>query len=200
MDNDKNTRDPGTDVILSPGGDPGQSGEPGPGRARRFTWRTVVFPLLFLALHLLFSTIISVIYIFGYIFYQAITGAADLNAMLADPLALSGIIVSHYPVITSLLSAALIPVCLVFLRLSAKRDSRSWMTGKPRLPDLLSSLAMMVGAIGVVNIYFNLLVRLGESSPLIKRLLDDYEATAGAFTPDLGLRGAGQHLCQGKAV
>lgn len=178
MNNDREPVKFGMNVISQPA-----TGENPP---RQFTWRTVVLPALFLALHLFFSTIISVIYIFGHIFYQAATGAADLNAMLADPFALAGIIVSHYPVISSLLSVALIPVCLVFLRLTARRDPRGFQTAKPGLTDMLAALAMMVGAIGVVNIYFSLLVTLGESSPLIRQMLNDYEEQSGAFTPELG--------------
>lgn len=153
---------------------------------RQLTWRTFVIPLLFLGLHLFFSTVISVLYIFGYIFVQAAIGAADLGTLLADPFALTDIIMTHYPVISAILSIALIPVCLVYLRLTSRRDHRTWLTGKFRPSDMLASLAMMIGAIGVVNIYFNLLVSLGESSPLIQRLLDDYEQQAAAFTPDLG--------------
>ncbi|HAL74878.1 MAG TPA: hypothetical protein DCM45_07325 [Clostridiales bacterium] len=162
------------------------TGTPGVMLNRQLTWRTFLIPMLFLAMHLFFSTVISALYIFGYIFVQAAIGAADLGTLLADPFALSDIIVTHYPVISAILSVALIPVCLVYLRLTARRDPRTWLTGKFRPSDMLASLAMMVGVIGVVNIYLNLLVSLGESSPLIQKMLNDYEQQSAAFTAETG--------------
>ena len=153
---------------------------------RRFTWRTIVVPVLFVGIHLVFSVLVVLIYTFVYAAIQAASGGPDIMTFLMDTAAVSAMNSVHFPVIACLIAACLIPVFLVYLRLAGRRDTRVWLTGKPRAGEMLAALAMMTGSLGLINIYFNLLLYLEKSNPLIESWMTAYEESAGSFTAELG--------------
>jgi uncharacterized protein len=154
--------------------------------ARRFRPRTVLIPLLFLGLHFLVVNIIALLYVMVYVLITGFGQGADILSSLQDQARLEAIILEQYPLITVFYSAAVIPVYLIYLTLAGRRDQRSLLRGPVRLNDLLPALAMMIGALGVTNLWFNLLTWLQERVPYVEAQMQDYLRTAGAFSPDAG--------------
>jgi membrane protease YdiL (CAAX protease family) len=153
---------------------------------RRFGARTILVPLLFMALHFVFSNFIVAVYLIVYLAVRVSGGSLDLMATLQDQGAMNQIIYGNYPFIAVLIALGLIPACLVFLRLQNRRDPRTWLVERLRTSDILPALAMMIGALGVTNLWYNLLILLQEQIPLLKYWMDDYTKSASAFTADNG--------------
>lgn len=152
--------------------------------ARRFRLRTVLFPLLFLALHWVAANVVSLVYLLVYVFVQ--NGLGDPLAILGDQARLEQLLFDQYPVISVFYAAALIPCYLLFLFVQRKRDGRALLLEKPSLNLTLPAVAMMVGALGVTNIWFNLLTFWSDYNSTINTLLEDYIRQAGSFSPTAG--------------
>ncbi len=153
---------------------------------RRFRLRTVLVPLLFLFLHFIVINIVATIYVVIYIVVTSGGSSADMLAILSDSARLNALTVEQYPIITVFYTLALIPVYLVYLSLSRRRDARSLLLERTRLADVLPALGMIIGAVGVTNIWFNVLLWLQDRVPFVQTQMDDYMKTAGAFTADNG--------------
>ncbi len=155
---------------------------------RRFRWRTVIIPLVFVGFHFIFSNIVSTIYVaLAAMILQLTDPLSNIMDLLTDEQAILDFIMAHYPVIACIIAAGVIPVCLVFLTQSAKRDPRIWMTNRPRTIDILTALAMMIGGLGLTNILVNIFLVLSDQVSIIETWMNDYLETAGAFTPEVGL-------------
>lgn len=154
--------------------------------ARRLTWRTFVIPLVFLLIHFFFSGFIAVAYAFIYTLVVTIQSGGGTDSFFNNLEAIQSLLESHYSVIAALLSVAVIPICLIYLKLNSRRDARTWMTARPRVSDILAGFAMMAGSMGFINVYFNILMTVSEQSPFIRTLIEDYEKTAGSFNANQG--------------
>ncbi len=152
----------------------------------RFRFRTVLFPLLFLALHWLVLNLTATAYIITLVVIQGMNGSLNITEVLSDTARLESLISEHYPVITVCYAAILIPIYVFYLKHSRRQDQRQLLLEPLRLKDTLLAVAMMIGALGVTNIWFAVLTRLGDGIPAIGKLLDDYEKQATAFTPAVG--------------
>ena len=170
--------------YCDPGQNPVQVAQPLP--ERRFRFRTVLIPVLFLGLHYLVINIAALLYMLAYVAIAAAGGSSEIIQSLQDPAYLESVMIEQYPQITVIYSAALIPVYLIYLILSSKRDRRSLLCEPLRLNAILPALAMMIGALGVTNIWFNVLYWLQDSVPFIENQMQDYMETAGAFSADSG--------------
>lgn len=153
---------------------------------RRFGARTILIPLLFMAVHWLAINISALIYMIAYLLLSGDALLLDPGSLLGDSEFLNKILVEKFPIITVIYSSALIPVYLVFLHISRQRDKRSMLLESTRMDHLIPALAMMVGALGLTNLWFSLLQYLAGFNGTINRLLEDYIKQAEAFAPDAG--------------
>lgn len=157
-----------------------------PRQERRFRPRTVLIPLLFLALHYIVINIAATLYVLVYAFIAGSSQSGGILAILQDPDLLNSIITEQYPIITVIYALALIPIYLIYLMLNRRRDGRSLLLERARMIDILPALAMMIGALGVTNIWFNLLTSLQDSVPFIDEQVQSYMETANAFSSSSG--------------
>jgi hypothetical protein len=155
-----------------------------PGAANRFRFRTVLIPLLFLGLHWLAINLTATFYIVVYAFVQ--NGAVSPLDLLGDLDKMNQVLNEQYPIISVLYSSLLIPLYVLYLYLQKRQDSRSVWLNKVEGRQLLPALAITVGLLGLINIWFNVLTWLGESNQLVDRLLQDYIEVASAFSPSVG--------------
>jgi hypothetical protein len=155
-----------------------------PGAANRFRFRTVLIPLLFLGLHWLAINLTATFYIVVYAFVQnSVVNPLDL---LGDLEKMNQVLNEQYPIISVIYSSLLIPLYVLYLYLQKRQDSRSVWLNRVEGRQLLPALAITVGLLGLINIWFNVLTWLSESNQLVDRLLQDYIEVAGAFSPSVG--------------
>lgn len=147
----------------------------------RFLPRTVLIPLVFLVLHWVASTMAATFYIVIFILVRG--GPVNPLEILGDAGQLEKILIEQYPIIAVIYAAILIPVYALYLFLRKQRDTRTLWLEKPVLTDFLPSIAIMIGVLGVTNIWFNLLLAWGEQNATIDQMIQEYMRTAGAFSP-----------------
>jgi len=155
--------------------------------ARGFQARTVTVPLVFILIHFIVVNIVSIAYLLIVLMLQSASGLINMLDILGDAEALSGMVQEHYPVITIIYAAFLIPVYTLYLTHARRKDHRALLTEPVRMTDILPGLAMAVGALGLTNLYFVLLTRLAETSPFIASQMDAYEKLSASFSPKNGL-------------
>ncbi len=151
---------------------------------RRFRWRTVLLPLAFLAIHWVAINMVASIYLIVYILLQS--GMSNPLAMLGDVEQLNRLLTEHYPLISVFYSGLLIPLYMLYLYLQKRQDPRAVWLERVSGSQVFPSLAMAIGALGLINLWFNLLLYLTDYSPLLDRLMSDYMETANAFSPTQG--------------
>lgn len=156
-------------------------------KPHRFGARTILVPLLFILLHLVAATLVSALYVVVLVLINSAANNQDMLATLSDAEALNRLLTQHYPIITVLYSLVLVPTYALYLVYARRRDPLVLHTDPLRPSDLFAGLAMMVGALGLTNLYFVLLDRLSDSIPLVDRYLTDYERISESFTPDAGM-------------
>jgi uncharacterized protein len=154
---------------------------------RRFTAATILIPFAFIALHFVVTMLATILYLVGSFVVQAISGSADFMALWQDPNALMQDITDHYPIITVIMAAGLIPVYAIYLMLKRRRDPRTVWLESPHFTAILPALAVMIGLLGVSNLWLTALTALGRSLPFIQQALNDYNELANAFNPTSGL-------------
>lgn len=155
--------------------------------SRGFHARTVTVPLVFILIHFIVVNAVSIAYLLIILALQSASGMLNMLDILSDPEALVGMVQEHYPVITIIYAAFLIPVYALYLKHARRKDERALLTEPLRLMDILPGLAMAVGALGLTNLYFVLLARLAESSPFVASQMDAYEKLSASFSPKNGL-------------
>lgn len=170
-----------------PGGSPSQERLPGPVnaakhlvRTRRFLPRTVLMPLVFLVLHWTASTMAATFYLVIYVFVR---GKVRPLEILGDQAQLEQILLAQYPIISVIYALILIPVYALYLFLRKQHDARTLWLGKPAIADVLPAIAVMIGVLGVTNVWFNMLMAWGAQNATIDTMIQDYLKTAGAFSP-----------------
>ncbi len=157
-------------------------------KPQSFRARTILIPLLFVGMHFVMSFLILMVF-FGFAYFNELTvrgfsqSQSDIMALLN---AAFTSVLQNQTIIVTILAACLIPICLVFLKLNAKRDARILMNEKMRLVDLLPALAMMLGTLGVVNLWFELMEYLRSMVPFVDKLMSDYQGTSDALSPAVG--------------
>jgi membrane protease YdiL (CAAX protease family) len=151
---------------------------------RHFRLRTVLVPLVFLAIHWLAINLTATIYVFLYAFLQSdVINPLDLLSDLAE---MTRMLNERYPIISVIYSLVLIPLYGFYLYMQKRQDSRSVWLDRPAWRQILPALAVTLGLLGTINLWFIFLTWLGQSSQLIERLLHDYHEVAGAFSPAVG--------------
>jgi hypothetical protein len=151
---------------------------------RRFRVRTVLIPLLFLGLHWLAVNLVAMVYLIAYVMLSG--SILDPLAVLQDEAFLNQLLIEQYPIISAIYATALIPLYYLFLYVQRRRDARALWLDRPQFRQILPALAVMIGVMGLTNIWFNLLDSLRHTLPPIGEMLDDYVAKAGAFGPTVG--------------
>lgn len=151
---------------------------------RSFRPRSVLIPVFFLAMHWLAINLIATIYVVVFAFLDP--AVRDPLEILGDPAWMNTVLTNHYPLISVFYSALLIPFYWLFLYMQNRRDSRTVWLRKADVSQIFPALAVIVGALGLTNIWFNILLWLADINPHIDRLLTEYMETASAFTPALG--------------
>lgn len=152
-----------------------------PVRTRRFLPRTVLMPLVFLVLHWTASTMAATFYLVIYIFVRG--GPVRPLEILGDQAQLEQILLAQYPIISVIYALILIPVYALYLFLRKQHDARTLWLGKPAITDILPAIAVMIGVLGVTNVWFNVLMAWGAQNTTIDTMIQDYMKTAGAFSP-----------------
>ncbi|MDW7655539.1 MAG: CPBP family intramembrane glutamic endopeptidase [Bacillota bacterium] len=155
-----------------------------PGSKNRFRVRTVLIPLLFLGLHWLAINLTATFYIVVYAFVQ--DGAVNPLDLLGDLDKMTQVLNEQYPAISVIYSALLIPLYILYLYLQKRQDSRTVWLNRAEGRQLFPALAITVGLLGLINLWFNLLTWLSESNQLVDRLMQEYIEVAGAFSPVIG--------------
>lgn len=148
---------------------------------KRFSLRTILMPIIFLLLHYVASTMAAVFYLIIYILVSG--GSVNPLEILGDQAQLEKILIEQYPIIAVIYAAILIPVYALYLFLRKQHDSRTLWLEKPALTEILPSIALMIGVLGVTNIWFNILLAWSEQNATINRMIEEYMRTAGAFGP-----------------
>ena len=155
-------------------------------RHRRVRPATVLIPLAFLAVHYIVVNLAAILYLFVYIVIQGMGNSLDLS-VFSDASRMEQLIYGQTSGIAVLYAIMLIPIYMVYLHFARKRDTQTFYPGKPRIADLLPALAMMIGAMGITNLWFMLLTRLSENNRLIQDMMQDYTDMSQAFSPEGGL-------------
>ncbi len=153
--------------------------------SRKLRLRTFLIPLSMILIHLLVIDIVANLYAQSYPWLSVLAGWQNEAAGLVYPDTPS-LILSEYPRITVFYGLILIPIysLILFFRHKNRQDA-IWM-GRPRYHDLVPAVIVSVGLLGVTNLLFSGLLRLGESLPSVQRLLEEYLEQAEAFSPALG--------------
>lgn len=154
--------------------------------SRHFRFSTILIPVVFLAIHYLVVNLAAILYLFGYVLIQGVGRNLDLS-VFSDAARLEKLIYGQTAGIAVLYALMLIPIYLVYLHFARKRDKRSLYLARVRITDLLPALAMMIGAMGLTNLWFLFLTWLGERNGLVQGLLQDYTDMSQAFSPTGGL-------------
>lgn len=156
-----------------------------PPASRRFRLRTVLLPVIFMLLHVLVINIAAMVYLLIIMLIRQTLGGSSLGGPL-DADALNQAILQEYPRIAVFQSLILIPVYAIYLFIQRRDDARTVWLYRVKTVDVLPAVAIMIGALGLTNLLFNLLQWLSQSQPLIKELVDDYIAQSRAYTSDSG--------------
>lgn len=153
---------------------------------RRFRVRTILIPVLFMALHWLMINLSAIVYLVIFVLIGRSGPVVDPWAVFADSDLLNRVLVEQYPIITIFYSIVLIPVYYIFLTISRQNDPRILWLEPLTLHHLFPSLAMIIGSLGLTNLWFSLLISLSESSSYVDNLLNEYLAQVEAFAPTAG--------------
>jgi hypothetical protein len=153
--------------------------------ARRFSARTVLIPAAFIGLHFVIANLVTILFlligaVFGSGSYQ------DFWYAFSDPDVINQFIADFYPIIATVYAAALIPVYLIYLVLSQKRDSRAFWTGRPKTGLVFTALAIVLGTLGATYLWVSFLESIAPSVPLVHRAMEGYKEMSAAFTPNSG--------------
>lgn len=150
---------------------------------RRFSPRTILIPLGFMILHFLVINVVAiVVLIFALIIGSG--GALDMNA-LADPEYINQLIIERNSQITVFYALAILPVYLIYIYFARRKRPDTVFIKRAGVLDFLPSLAIMVGTMGLTNLYFVLLTQIAENNGFIAKLMKDYEElSALAFSTD----------------
>ena len=151
---------------------------------RRFSWRTVVVPLAFLAIHFVLSNMVAFAYMAIFAVIQAVRNNMDVSAFFDDPAMLNQLMESRILVITTISGAVIIPICLVYLHLAKRRDRRAYLTEKIKPTQVLASVAAIIGSLGLINLWIGLLTVLQEQMPLIRDWMDEYLDSVNAVSTE----------------
>jgi membrane protease YdiL (CAAX protease family) len=152
--------------------------------SRRFSWRTVVVPLAFLAIHFVLSNMVAFAYMAIFAVIQAVRNNMDVSAFFDDPAMLNQLMESRILVITTISGAVIIPICLVYLHLAKRRDRRAYLTEKIKPTQVLASVAAIIGSLGLINLWIGLLTVLQEQMPLIRDWMDEYLDSVNAVSTE----------------
>ncbi len=153
-------------------------------KKQRFRPRTIFVPLLFLLVHWLAINITATAYVFIYAFTQ--NDFINPLDLLTNVELMTRMLNEHYPVISVIYSLVLLPVYSIYLYLQKRQDERTVWLARPAWQQVLPALAVTLGLLGTINLWFYFLTWLGQSSDLIARLLHEYSEVAGAFSPAVG--------------
>ncbi len=155
-------------------------------QSRKLRIRTILFPILFMGLHWLVMNIAALLYLAVFTVVTMSGHDISLFSFFEDQEFLSQILIEQYPIIAVLYSLVLIPVYLVFLSLSRQRDPRVLLNASLRSQHIWPAIAMMIGAMGLTNLWFALLTYLGDQFEYVNEQLQNYIEQASAFTPSAG--------------
>ncbi|MBP8989061.1 MAG: CPBP family intramembrane metalloprotease [Clostridia bacterium] len=151
---------------------------------RHFRFRTIFLPLLFLAVHWLTINVTATLYVIFYaLLHSQILNPLDL---LSQQELVNQLLINHYPVISVIYSCLLIPIYSIYLGIQKKQDSQAIWLEKPHIHELSAAIAITIGLLGIINIWFNILMTLSESNPLINRWMKEYYESTAAFGADIG--------------
>lgn len=174
-------------LDLTPVHQPGQlhqqAGASPPQRIKRA--RLIWVPLLFLAIHWLAINLVAT----GYLLVLVLGEATwqSLPGLLLDAARLDQLLTAHYPQIAFVYSLLLIPLYLVYLLMRRRKDRRQLLLERPRGRDLFPAMAVTVGLMGLVNIWFWLLTHWRASVPWLDQMMLEYQETADLFSAGDGV-------------
>ncbi|NLW10557.1 MAG: CPBP family intramembrane metalloprotease [Clostridiaceae bacterium] len=147
--------------------------EPRSSSDKRFSPKTVLIPLGFMILHFLVINIVAIVVLIIALIIGS-GGALDLNT-LADPDYINKLIIERNSQITVFYALALLPVYLIYMYFARRKRPDTVYIKRAGILDLLPSIAIMIGTMGLTNLYFVLLTQISETNSFIARLMQDYE-------------------------
>lgn len=150
---------------------------------RRFSPKTILVPLGFIILHFLVINIVAIIVlVFALIIDSG--GALDMN-MLSDIDYINKLIIERNSQITVFYALAILPIYLIYLYFAKRKRPDTVFVKRAGILDILPAFSIMVGTMGVTNLYFILLTKVSESNSFIAQLMQDYEElSAMAFSTE----------------
>ncbi|MGI6334842.1 MAG: CPBP family intramembrane glutamic endopeptidase [Saccharofermentanales bacterium] len=151
---------------------------------RRLSWRTVVVPLAFLAIHFVLSNLVAFAYMAILAVVQAIQNSVSMSDFFENPEVLDQLLGSHILIITTISGAVIIPICLVYLHQARRRDRRAYLTEKVKPAQVLASVAAMIGSLGLINLWIGLLTALQEQIPMIRDWMNEYLDSINAVSTE----------------
>lgn len=153
---------------------------------RKLRARTFLVPLLFIGLHWLVINVVATVYMLVYLLISQFSLSPDILEQFSDVEMLTRLMYEQYPIISVLYALVLIPVYLFYLIMRRRRNSLALLTAPPVSIYLWPSIAVIIGAMGLTNLWFMLLTRLAESSAWLDRMLTSYAEESQAFSTDSG--------------
>ncbi len=140
---------------------------------RRFSPKTILIPLGFMILHFLVINVVAIVVLIIALIIGS-GGALDLNA-LADPDYINQLIIERNSQITVFYALAILPIYLIYIYFAKRKRPETVFIRRAGVLDLLPSIAIMVGTMGLTNLYFVLLTQIAETNGFVARLMREYE-------------------------
>ena len=150
---------------------------------RKFGARTILIPILFILIHLVVVNITAAAFILADILSGSTgTGLLSDPSILMNTERLNEIIAKYTPQISFTYSLILLPIYFVYLRQSSRKNPDAVWLKRVSASEILPSLAIITGAMGITNLYFLALDWLSGRSALIEGLMNDYIELSGSLT------------------
>lgn len=155
-------------------------------RKYHIKFRTIFLPLLFMGLHWVVINLAAVGYMVAFVMLRTPGSATDPWHVFSDQDILNQVLIEQYPIITIFYSLALIPIYIIFLIISRGRDKRILLSEPLKATHLWPSIAIIIGAMGLTQLWFMLLNVLSERIGYIDAKMQDYIEQSEAFAPTAG--------------
>jgi membrane protease YdiL (CAAX protease family) len=155
-------------------------------RSGDFSWRTVVVPLAFLAIHFVLSNLVAFAYM---AILRCGSGDPENSVSMSDFFDESGGVGSaagipysdhhnhirscHYPHLSGL--SCIWPDVVT---------GRAYLTEKVKPTQVLASVAAMIGSLGLINLWIGLLTALQEQIPMIRDWMNEYLDSVNAVSTE----------------
>ncbi len=168
-----------------PSGDPQNrpdAVQPAGDAPRAFRAGTILVPVGGMAVHFILSLLVFFAWTVGLAFSLARSEGISLQPALEEATRL--LTEEWFARVAAVYSALQLLVFVPVLRVLGRQDPRALLLEKPRISDMIPSIPVMIGAMGVTALYFFALTALRPVVPFIDTELTNYEALQATLSGD----------------